>query len=293
MKQSSLELSHINKRNGETEVAVPIGSDTGRVEQGQELSRWRFARGAAGRFSSQVAVGLGLILLWQLCITLDLINPLVAKSPREVAAFLLEITENGVLWENFRVTVSATLIALVLASVAGVVIGISLGLMPRVEAAVDPYITFLNSMPRIALAPVFIIYFGIGQSAKIALAFSLVVFIVLINARAGIRSADPDIVTLSKVLNINKRQLFTKILLPSAIPSIFAGLRLGVTYAFLGVVASELIAARAGLGQLVAEYSGTFRLEGVFAVLIVLAAVASIINALMAMIEKRLLRWQA
>src|SRR5262249_43820450 len=177
----------------------------------------------------------------------------------------------------------------VLASVVGIIIGIGLGLFPRVEALLDPYISAINAMPRIAFAPVFVLLFGIGQPSKVALAFSVVVFILILNARAGIRTVDRDIMTMAIVMNITKRQMFMKILLPSAVPSIFAGLRLGVIYALLGVVTSELIASRQGLGQLIAWYAGTFALEGVYGVVIILALVASLMNVAMAALERKLL----
>ena len=241
------------------------------------------------RLVGQIAVGVAFIGIWQAVYAMGWVKPLVARSPGQVGGFLVGMVRTGDLWLPLYSTVEATLAAFLLASAVGVTLGIGLGLFPRFESLVDPYISALNAMPRIAFAPVFILFFGIGQSAKIALAFSVVVFIVMVSARGGIRTVDPDIRTMVAVMNITKREMFWKILLPSAIPSIFAGLRLGVVYSLLGVVTSEILASRVGLGQLIAQYAGTFRLEGVYAIVLVLAVVASALNNGMSWLERRIL----
>ncbi len=241
------------------------------------------------RLAGQILVGLGFLAVWQLTYLSGIVKPLISRSPSQVFWFFVQIAADGTLAPALYSTLEATLVAFVLASFVGVVLGIGLGLFPKVEELVDPYISAFNAMPRIAFAPVFILIFGIGQTAKIALAFSVVVFILLVNARAGIRTVDRDIRLMVTVMNITKRDMFIKILLPSAIPSIFAGLRLGIIYSLLGVVTSEILASRVGLGQLIAGYAGTFQLEGVYAVVIVLAISASLLNVGMAWLERRIL----
>lgn len=242
------------------------------------------------RYVHQVAV-IGLVLLiWQLVYPFG--GPALGKGPAEVWAALSELVRTGDLQENLWHTMKAVLIALTIASVVGTVIGLSLALLPRVEAAVSPLLSGLNSMPRIALAPVFIIAFGIDIEAKVVLAASVVVFVFILNARAGVKSADPEVIRMATVMGFGKVQIFYKVLLPVAMPSLFAAFRLGVIYSLLGVVASELISSRNGLGQLVALYSNQFKLANVYAILIVLAIVAGILNAITGFAESRVLRWQ-
>lgn len=242
------------------------------------------------RFVHQAAV-LGLVLLaWQLVYPLG--GPALGKGPADVWRAFSELVRSGDLQENLWATMQAVLIALAIAAVAGTAIGLGLALLPRVEAAVSPLLSGLNSMPRIALAPLFIIAFGIGLEAKVVLATSVVVFVFILNARAGVKSADPDMVRMATVMGFGKVQIFFKVLLPVAMPSIFAALRLGVIYSLLSVVASELISSRDGLGQLVALYSNQFRLDNVYAILIVLAVVASILNTFTGLAESWVLRWQ-
>lgn len=217
----------------------------------------------------------------------------LASSPRATWSFIWTSFQERSFWENFWASLEATLISFVLGSVLGIMIGMGLSLSPFTQRLFSPFLMALNSMPRIALAPLFLIYFGITIYAKIALAVSLVVFILLENTIAGVKSVDPDITRLYQALGVNRRQLFVKVMLPTATPAIFAGLRLGMIYAFLGVVTSEILSAKLGLGQLVAYYSNTFNMAGVYGVLIVLAIVAASLNFGMTRLERRLLRWQS
>jgi NitT/TauT family transport system permease protein len=150
----------------------------------------------------------------------------------------------------------------------------------------------LNSAPRIALAPVLIVLFGIGQAPKIVLAGTLVIFVVLMSARAGVHSADQDYLRLLTAMGASRVQVFRKALLPVSVPSIAAGFRLGLIYSLLGVVTMELIASRDGLGQLIAQFSGVFDMAKVYAILIILVLIAALLNSGTRYIERLLLAWQ-
>jgi NitT/TauT family transport system permease protein len=243
-------------------------------------------------FVGRIAVGLVILAAWQAIAMSGAVSPVISRTPGQVFGALRELAVNGDLWPAVVSTLSATLIALVLAAVVGITLGIVLGLMPWLDKLVDPYLNAINAMPRIALAPVLIVYFGIGQSGKIALAFSIVVFVMLINAQAGVRAADRELVTLSRVMGMSRPQMVAKIVLPSAVPSIFAGLRLGLIYSLLGVVASELLAAKEGMGQLIAGFAGSYDMSSAYAVMLVLAVLGALINYAMAKGESYLLRWQ-
>jgi len=240
----------------------------------------------------QVSLGLALLGLWQLAADLKWPDPVLAKSPIQSWDYLTSAARSGVLWSNTRATMTAVLIAWVLAGLAGVVAGLALGLMPRTERVLTPYLDAANAMPRIALAPLLIVALGIGTSAKVALAATLVFFIVLSGARAGVRSADAEWLRLSTVLGARKHQLFFKVLLPVATPAIFAALRLGLIYSLLGVVGSELYSATDGLGQLIAYDSSAFQMDAVYGILLLLAVIAVVLNQAMGLLERRLLRWQ-
>jgi NitT/TauT family transport system permease protein len=240
----------------------------------------------------QVLLGLALLGLWQLAADRKWPDPVLAKTPLQSWDYLVSAARSGVLWSNTRSTMTAVLIAWVLAGLGGVVAGLALGLMPRTERVLSPYLDAANAMPRIALAPLLIVALGIGTSAKVALAATLVFFIVLSGARAGVRSTDAEWLRLSTVLGARKYQLFFKVLLPVATPAIFAALRLGLIYSLLGVVGSELYSARDGLGQLIAYSSSVFQMDAVYGILLLLAVIAVVLNQAMGFLERRLLRWQ-
>lgn len=265
-------------KNGERAVP-PVG-----------LSRKGLHRGYV--LLSQISVALLFILFWELGHRNGWVPPLLSRSPIEVWQFTVKSFSSGEMQVAAASTMQATLIAFALAAIIGTIAGLILSVIPVLDRAIAPYLDALNAMPRIALAPVFITYFGINQSAKIALAFTLVIFITTFAARVGVQSADHNLVRLSVALGATSKDLILKIYLPVAIPSIFAGFRLGLIFSLLGVVASELIASRAGLGQMVSTFSGQFHMEGVYSVLIILAIIAAAINVVTAAIERRLLRWQ-
>jgi len=242
----------------------------------------------AARLSLLAAI----ILTWQMVVTFDLLDRAVTSSPSDVAAFLVEVLPTPELRENLWATVQATLIAFVLASSAGILVGSVLGLMPTLERIIDPFLNAANAMPRIALAPVFIIAFGLTIWSKVALAFTIVIFIMISNTIAGMHSVDSELLRLAKVLGATRRQLFVKLLLPSAVPSIFGGLRLGMIYSMLGVVTAELIGSTNGMGQLVQQAAGMFMIDRVWGYLIILAVIASAVNVGMSAVERYLLRWR-
>ena len=239
----------------------------------------------------QLTAGVLWIASWHLAHVMAWGRELYVSSPGAVWSYLVQAAANdGELWTHLEITIRATLVAFVIATVAGVTAGLVLSMLPRLAQVLEPYISAANSLPRIALAPIFIIYFGIGIESKIALAVSVVFFVLLVSTQAGVRTADPDIIRMATMLDLNKRQRFVKVLFPLATPSIFAGVRLGIVYSLLGVVTGEIIASRAGVGQLIIQYSGRFRTDSVYGLLLVLGFVAASLNTLSGVVERRLLR---
>jgi len=198
----------------------------------------------------------------------------------------------GHLWPDLGYTVAGTLISFALGSIAAVALGLAFTQWPPLERAMDPYLTVVNAMPRFALAPLFLLWFGLGIGSKIAMGTSLSFFIVLGNTVAGIRGVPQDFLTLSRSLGATPGQLFFKVTLPSAVPVIFSGLRLGLIFSMLGVVGAEIIAAEHGLGQTLAYLQSNFNMDGVMALLFLLAGLGMLVTKGMARLERWLLRWQ-
>jgi NitT/TauT family transport system permease protein len=240
----------------------------------------------------RIAVGIAFLAVWQIAVDREWIDAFFVSTPTAVATFFKTYVLSGQLWHHALVTLEETFLGFVIGSALGVIAGLMLARFELLSAVASPYLTALNALPRVALAPMFILWFGIGEASKVYLAISLVFFIVMISTEAGIKSIEPDLLITATVMGANQRQTFLKVVLPGSVPSVFAGLRLGAVYSLLGVVVGEMLAAKAGLGQEISRYSGTFATAGVIAVLIALAVIALLLNELTIRIERHLLSWQ-
>lgn len=245
---------------------------------------------AAAKHIAAIAVFLA---IWETASSKEWIQPAFFGQPTGIAEYLWRgfITE-GKLWLELGYTVTGTVISFVLGSALALALGLVFAIYPKVEKALDPHLMMLNAMPRFALAPLFLLWFGLGIGSKIAVGASLAFFIVLANTVAGIRGVSPDLITLSRSLGASPRKIFFKITLPSAVPVIFSGLRLALIYSMLGVVGAEIIAAEHGLGQTLAYLQSTFNINGVMGLLVTLALLGMTVTQSMTWLEKTLLKWQ-
>ncbi len=274
-----------------TMAPVAIDPDAWVRSQLRAASAQRLRHGLSVWLLRLVVIG-GALFLWQSLVNARVLDPFVVSSPQAVGAFLLENLGTGKFWTDVQATVLATLIGFVLASIAGVVAAFVLAQSKHLHDVVDPILTFFNSMPRVAFAPLFVVWFGLGITSKIVLAFSLCFFIVLSGALVGLTQVDSDLNTITRQLGANRRQHFVKLVLPNALPSIAASLRLALIYGFLAVVVGEMIGSSSGLGQQIAYYSGVLRMDAVFGILLVLGVLVSAAVALMRAVENYFLRWQ-
>ncbi len=232
-------------------------------------------------------------LAWEYVARNEIVDPLFIGTPSKILKFFwIELMVTGKLAVDMMWTLAGTGLAFVLGSVAGIATGLLFVTYPRLEKFCDPFFSALNALPRIALAPLFILWFGLGLGSKVALGLSLTYFIVLSSTVAGARSVDRDFLVLARTLGATPRKVFTRITLFSAIPTLFSGLRLGLIYSLLGVIAGEIIAAQHGLGQQLSYLAGTFQIDGVFAVLLLLALVGTSLTYGMSALEARLIRWR-
>ncbi|MFN9281911.1 MAG: ABC transporter permease [Rubrivivax sp.] len=220
------------------------------------------------------------------------LDPTFFGQPSGVAKFLWVHATSAKLWSDLGWTMAGVLSSFALGSTAAFMVALTFVRWPALERFADPYFNAFNVMPRIALAPLFILWFGLGLGSKIAVGFSLTFFIVLSATVAGIRGVSADHLTLCRTLGASAATTFFQVTLPGAVPVIFSGLRLGLIYALLGVIGAEIIASEKGLGQWLAYLSSTFDINGVMALLLVLALLGVAIVRLMTWLEKRLLHWQ-
>ncbi len=244
-------------------------------------------------WAARVALFGGLLALWEIAANQRWIDEFFFSKPSAIGAFLQQFLVTGAWMEPVWATVQEALFAFLLGSAAGIVSGIVLARFPRFRRLISPFLTALNALPRVALAPLFILWFGIGMESKVFLGASLVYFVVLISTEGAINAVDPEYLKVVDSLGAKHSHRLTRVILPSIVPPLFSGLRVGVIYALLGVVTAEMVASRVGLGQQVVYYSSTFRTDGVMAILFVLAIVALIINSVLEIIERRLNAWRA
>jgi NitT/TauT family transport system permease protein len=239
----------------------------------------------------QVVLGLVLLSLWQGA-SGRLIDSFFISNPLDVGRRLVGWIADGSLFLHIWATVYATVMGFVAGAVIGVVLGIWLGVSPFTSRLLNPYLNALNALPKVALAPLFVLWFGLGIESKIALAAVLVLFLVFLNTYAGVREVDQDLIDGARLMKATRTQVITKVIIPSAMSWVFAGLKISVPYALIGAVLGEMIAANRGLGYLV-QFSGSqFDTAGVFAVLIVIALLAVALNFLVEIVQHRMQQWR-
>jgi NitT/TauT family transport system permease protein len=234
----------------------------------------------------QIVLVVALLLLWQLGGG-SLFDPFFYGSPKGIAAILVHDFQDPQFYRDLRAT--ATEMALGYGS--GAALGIGLGaLFARWKFAADvfdPFFVAMNSIPRIALAPLLVIWFGIDLGSKVVLAATLVFFLMFFSTLSGIREVDQALVNVARVMGANNRQIFFKVQLPGALSWIMSGLRLSLPFALIGVIVGEFLAASSGVGYRLNMYSTSYNTNGTFAMLIVMMVAMMFLNSLLALIERR------
>ncbi|GAC1408995.1 MAG: ABC transporter permease [Burkholderiaceae bacterium] len=196
------------------------------------------------------------------------------------------------IYAHLLVTLTETLLAFIIGTSLGLGTGLWLALSPVASAIFDPYIKAANSMPRVILAPIFAMWFGLGIWSKVALAVTLVFFIVFFNVYQGVREVSPVVLANVRMLGANRRQLLRSVYLPSATSWVFSSLHTSVGLAFVGAIVGEYLGSARGIGYLILQAEGTFDVNTVFAGSLVLTAFALVLDAVVSMLEKRLMKWQ-
>lgn len=223
--------------------------------------------------------------IWEL-LSRTLVDPFWISSPLLVGQRLYELLSSGDLFWHARATVWQALLGFALGLVAGVICGGLLSAFPRLARAVDPFLMGFYSLPRIALAPLFILWCGIGLLSKVLMVFSLVVFIFLLNTMQGLQQVDRDLVDLMRSMRASRRFIALRVQLPSMVPWLIAAARISVGLALIGSVLGEVLGANRGLGWYVEFSSGRLDTTGVFAGLVVLMVIAVILNLMIDIVER-------
>jgi NitT/TauT family transport system permease protein len=244
-----------------------------------------------------------LIVFWYLMTTPGLVPPFMFDNDRQAAFFFGEpvrvaeriwtwfITDADI-YQHLGVTLTETLLAFAIGAIGGLLGGLWLALSPMASAILEPYIKAMNSMPRIILAPIFAVWFGLGIASKVALGVTLVFFIVFFNVYQGVKEVSPVILANARMLGASQRQLLRHVYLPSATSWVFSSLHTSVGLAFVGAVVGEYLGSSQGVGYLILQAEGSFDINTVMAGIVVLTLFALVLDAVVGKIEKRLMKWQ-
>ena len=234
--------------------------------------------------------------LWEGAARLNWIDPFFYAMPSAVVGRLydwtMEGTSEGPLWYHLYVTMEESLIGFVTGSVAGILIGIALGRNRMAADVFSIYIKVINSIPRVVLAPIFIMILGLGLASKVALAFVMVFFVVFHNAFQGVREADRAMIANARILGASDWQVTRSVIVPSAMSWIFASLHVSFGFAIIGAIVGEFVGSRYGIGLLINIAKGSFDAAGMFAAIVLVMVVALLAEYLMTMVENRLAKWR-
>ena len=244
----------------------------------------------------QIAILVFVIGMWELSSNMQWIDPFFYSSPSGVLQRLYEWategTTEGSLWYNLWVTMEEALIGFFTGSIAGVVVGVGLGRNPMLSDIFSVYIKAINSIPRVVLAPIFIMIMGLGLASKVALAFVMVFFVVFANAFQGVREADRNMIANARILGASDWQVTRTVVIPSAMSWIFASLHVSFGFAIIGAIVGEFVGSRYGIGLLINIAKGSFDAAGMFAAIVLVMVVALVAEYLMTMVENRLAKWR-
>ena len=265
------------------------------------VERWAVQRGAGSRlglrirsprlyFAGVLSV-LGGLLVWELASRFVVANALFLAAPSQIFAAIAALAKSGELWQHMSISAIEFALGYAIASVLGMIIGFAMAESAVMKRVLQPWISGLYATPTIALAPLFILWLGIGIWSKVLVVIFLVLFPVTINTEAGLRTTSDQLIEMLRSFGATPRQIFFKVSLPSAVPFILAGLKLGIGRGLIGVVVAELFGSRAGLGRLIAQSADAFNMPDLFAGVIVLAAAGIALTAGFGWLENRLVPW--
>ena len=262
---------------------TPAPAASGRFPAAMRLF---FANNLPGALS--IVAGLA---IWEFVGRIIVNNALFLASPSQILRAIVALTTDGEMGHHIAMSGLEFIVGYALASVLGIALGVGMGESVSIKRVMQPWVSGLYATPVIALAPLFILWFGIGIWSKVVVVVTLVLFPVTINTEAGLRQKSERLVEMLRSFGATRRQIFWKLSLPSAMPFVMTGLKLGIGRGLIGVVVAELFGARAGLGFLISESAAVFNMPDLFAAVVVLAVAGIVMTAGFTWLEGRLVPW--
>ncbi|HVW40433.1 MAG TPA: ABC transporter permease [Amycolatopsis sp.] len=266
-------------------------TEAGPVRVGLDRTWWQKHGSTTIVWGSRLALLALVLVLWQIAAD-RWIDSTFTSKPTEIVKRLGEWSGDGTLWTNTWITVQEIIYGFLLGAAAGAVAGFVLASLNLVYRVLDPFVLALYSIPKVALAPLFIVWFGIGVHMKVLLAAVTVFFLVFLNTAAGVREVDRGLIDAVRLMGGNRRDIALKVVLPASMTGLLTGLKVAIPYALIGAVIGELVASNRGLGYLINDSAAQFDTAGVFASLVVLSVIAAVLNVVVGLIGKRVNRWK-
>ncbi len=232
------------------------------------------------------------LAFWETAVALAWVNPLFTSSPSRILRAGYEMFADGSIYPHLAVSGYEFLVGYGMAIIIGVPLGILMGWYGRINAVLDPFVSALYATPRIALLPLLMIWFGIGLMSKIAIVFLGAIFPILVNTITGVRTLHADFVKVARSFGASDRQIFLTVALPSSVPLLLTGLRLGLGHALVGIVVGEMYGATHGLGFLIATSGARFQTDKLMVGILLIAAAGVALTELLRLIERRFERWR-
>lgn len=232
------------------------------------------------------------LFFWEYAVAQKWVNALFTSSPSRIINAGAAMVKEGTIWQDLATSGLEFGLGFGLATIVGVPVGILMGWYRRFNAVLEPFVNALYATPRIALLPLIVIWFGIDLGSKVAIVFLSTVFPILVNTMVGIRTVDRDFVKVARSFGASDRQLFMTVALPSSVPFLLTGLRLGLGHALIGIVVGEMYGATSGIGYMMAVAGATFQTDRVMVGIIIIATSGMIMTQMLKMIEMRFEKWR-
>lgn len=249
-------------------------------------------RAARQRLLDRVGLTAALLALWEAAVQLRLAHPFFISQPSRIAADLWGLLASGAILPHLGITLLEALIGLALGTLLGMLIGFGAGVWRRLADALQPLLVAFNSMPRIAIAPLFIIWFGFGPESKIGLTVLVVFFIVFFNTFSGVRGVDPVLVNSIRAMGGSQYHVLRMVVLPFTLAWVFAAMKTCISMALVSAVVGEFVGSTAGIGWMMVQASGTLNTTRLFSTMTVLAVVGALLFTAVRWLEERMLRWR-
>src|SRR5467141_4525469 len=237
----------------------------------------------------RIAILIGSLAVWEAAVRALRIPAFILPPPSQVGAALYRGAVSGIYLQHLWITLAETLLGFLLGSAVAFVVGTAIAASPRTEYFLYPFIVMFQSMPKVALAPLVVIWFGLGLTSKVVSAALVAFFPLMVNTIVGLRSADEDRINLMRSLSASRWQIFRMLQLPNAMPYIFAGLEIAMIFALIGAIVAEFVGAQSGLGMLMQSMNFTMDVAGQFSVLLILSIIGLLLNGVVTGVRKRVL----